>query len=418
MENIYSAENALVGSMLIDPACIGEIVHTVTADDFRQETTRNIFSTVQAQYLSGQALDPVIIAEKLTENDKQFMAECMRMTPTANNFEAYAELVKKSGMLHKFQKLGLQLADTTEIEQSEKVVSELNSLSAATPQGTFQTAQEAANSFMDNLVERLENGVKFIPWGLHPLDEFIPTRLGNFIIIGARPSTGKSALALQCALNMAKAGYRVGFVSLEMGNEEINERIIAYLSGVSLEKLIRGKNISDEEYKRINAACEALYKLPIGFDYSCRTVQQIQARARSERWDVIFVDYIQLMGGSGKTRYEAVTSISLELQQFAHRNKILTIALSQLSRPQTTADGKERKPTVKDLRESGQLEQDADAIILMCLDDANDKLSDRYVNLDKNRNGICCDFKLTFYGDIQRFTYKRSDNYEYNSAFQ
>ena len=413
MENIFSSENALIGSMLIDPACIGEIVHIVTADDFRQETARNIFAAVQGQYFSGQALDPVIIAEKLPENDKQFMADCMRMTPTAKNFEAYAELVKKSGTLHKFQKLGLQLADTTEIEQAEKVVSELNSLSVATPQGTFQTAQEAANSFMDTLSERVKNGVKFIPWGIYPLDMSIHTRHGNFIIIGARPSTGKSALALQGALHMAKAGYRVGFVSLEMGSEEINERCIAHLSGVSLEKLVRGKNISDEEYKRINAACEALYRLPVGFDYSCRTVAQIHARALSERWEVVFVDYIQLMGGSGKSsRYETVTEISQGLQQFAHRNKILVVALSQLSRPQKTVDGQERKPSLTDLRESGQLEQDADAAILMSLSDSTDKQSDRYVQLAKNRQGRCCDFYMNFGGDIQRFTYKERENYE------
>lgn len=216
MENIFSSENALVGSMLIDPSCVGEIVHTVTADDFQQETARNIFAAVQAQYLSGQPLDPVTISANLTENEAQFLAECMRMTPTANNFGAYAELVKKSGRLHKFQKLGLQLADTTEIEQAEKILSELNSLSAEIPQGTFQTAQEAANSFMDTLSERVKNGVKFIPWGIYPLDRSMHTRRGNFVVIGARPSTGKSALALQCALNMAKAGYRVGFVSMDL----------------------------------------------------------------------------------------------------------------------------------------------------------------------------------------------------------
>ena len=407
MENIFSSENALVGSMLIDPSCIGEIVHTVTTDDFQQETARNIFSAVQAQYYSGQALDHVIIADKLTDNDAQFMADCMRMTPTANNFETYAALVKKSGRLHNFQKLGLQLADTDDLEQAEQVMCKLNALTAATTKGSFQTAQEAANTFMDTLNERVENGVSFVQWGVYPLDYSMHTRLGNYVIVGARPSTGKSALALQCALNMAKNGYRVGFVSLEMGSEQITERCVAQLSGVSLEKLIRGKNISDEEYRHINAACEALYVLPIGFDYSCRTVTQIQARALSERWEVVFVDYIQLLSGSKKSsRFEQVTEISQELQQLAHQNNTLVIALSQLSRPQTTAEGKERRPRLTDLRESGQLEQDADAVILMSLVDINDKDSNRELQLAKNRQGRCCDFSMKFDGDRQRFVYE------------
>lgn len=405
-ENIYSAENAVIGSMLLSPQCIGEIIHEITADDFQQDTARAVFSAVQAQFLSGLTLDPVTISEKLTNDEQQFMAECMRATPTANNYREYSEIVKKSGILHRIQLLGMQLADTQQLEQAEEVICRLNSMSAATPKGTFQTAQEAANSFMDTLSERVENGVKFIRWGIYPLDCSMHTRRGNFVVVGARPSTGKSALALQCALNMAKAGYRVGFASLEMGSEEINERCIAHLSGVSLEKLVRGKNISDEEYKRINAACEALYKLPIGFDYSCRMVAQIQARALSERWEVVFVDYIQLLSANGKSsRYEIVTAISQELQQLAHRNNILVVSLSQLTRPQTTVDGKQRRPGLTDLRESGQLEQDADAVILMSLTDSNDKRSDRFVQLAKNRQGVCCDFALNFDGGRQRFTY-------------
>ena len=182
------------------------------------------------------------------------------------------------------------------------------------------------------------------------------------------------------------------------------------ISGVSLDGIARVK-ISDEEQKRVYNACEALYKLPIGFEYSARTVQQIQARALSERWDVVFVDYMQLMtDGSKGSRYETVTAISQGLQQLAHNNNILVIALSQLSRAQKKADGQEQKPTLANLRESGQIEQDADAVMLISLTDCNDKQSGRYVQLAKNRQGKCCDFTAIFNGDTQTFTWRQEND--------
>lgn len=388
----------------------GTVLSELERDDLTDEIAQNAFTAVQELFSEDSPIEPLTVSRKLsqiygdvTEIDKMCRYYALQ-SPTSLDY--CIKTLQDASRLRRIKDLTVKLTFAESLPDAEKLISELSLLSAPRTGGTFETAQQAATAFMDSLNSRVEKGVEFVKWGIYPLDCSMHMRRGNFIVIGARPSTGKSALALQSALKMAKAGYRVGVVSMEMGSEEVNERCIAHLSAVPLDKIARGK-LQDTDFKRVWSACEYLYKLPIGFDYSARTVTQIQARALSERWEVVFVDYLQLMNDSGKgTRYEVVTAISQGLQQLAHRNNILVFALSQLSRPQKTADGQERRPTLTDLRESGQVEQDADAVILLSLSDSKDKTSDRYIQLAKNRQGRCCDFSMSFNGDTQTFEYR------------
>jgi replicative DNA helicase len=239
---------------------------------------------------------------------------------------------------------------------------------------------------------------------------------GNLILLAARPGMGKTALALSCALNMARAGYRVGFISLEMGRREVIERLVAMVSGVSL-RTIRAGNLEDDDLHQVMNALGALSLLHEHFflDYAMtQQVSTIQAKVRrlhklQPDVDIVFLDYLQLVDTEPSqwrgNRVQEVGAISRGLKQLGLELDLPVVALSQLSR---AVEGRTNKvPMLSDLRESGELEQNADVVAFVYRDEVYDKQTDKAgiaeLYIAKHRQGCTGVVPLRFDGEHVRF---------------
>ena len=252
---------------------------------------------------------------------------------------------------------------------------------------------------------------EYLSWGFRKLDEGLYTEAGDFVIVGGYPSAGKTALALQFAWHMAKT-KRVGFYSLETRTSKLADRSLAALAKIDM-GAIKHNSLSNDHWLQLDAmekhiAAADLTMIQAGG----MTVQDIQADALANRYEVIFIDYLQLIHTPRIiNRTEAVTSISLGLHRMAQANNITVIALSQLRRPESQKGGAETAPGMSSLRESGQLEQDADTIMLLYKEKPDEPQSRRILKVAKNKEGVIGKIFLDFDGSTQVFA-QSGDTYE------
>jgi replicative DNA helicase len=225
------------------------------------------------------------------------------------------------------------------------------------------------------------------------------------VVIGADSSVGKTALALQFALSMAKAGKRVGFFSYETSLSDATDRLAANDADVSLRQL-KQKRLSRQDLARIVDAGGRGEKLPLRILETARyTVEHIRAKTLSHGFDVIFVDYVQLIPSRARDRYEAVTQISMALHRLAQDLKITVIGLSQVTVPELDKKGNRRYISMDDLRDSRQLKQDADAVLLLDLSNVKDRSSNRVLIIAKNKDDAIGRIVLSFDPHHMRFAY-------------
>ena len=312
----------------------------------------------------------------------------------------YVRALKENNLLRDYREAGQALQRAGSITEAEKIVQDINGLTAqSTGQSSF-TALQAALDFADRLEKRRTTPTDFIRWGMPKLDENLYVQPGDFVVIGGRPSAGKTLLAVQFALLMAQR-RKVGFVSLETSKEKITERALSHLSGVPLWKIKNPKSLTDRDTENLTRAADAFSKLDLEIvDKDNRTVQQIRALALNRRWQVVFVDYLQKLTGDGRSVYERVSDVSQSLQALAQMSGICVIALAQLSRAGSQT-GPDESPTLESFRESGQIEQDADLAMLLYLDNPRNKAGDRVLKIAKNKEGSLFRTKLAFDGERQ-----------------
>lgn len=260
---------------------------------------------------------------------------------------------------------------------------------------------------------------EIISFGFKKLDDLVMLSEGNLGIIGARPSVGKSAYALNIGINICKQGKHVLLVSLEMSDEEVMNRLVAYYSEVEHDKIQRGMTLTNEEKKRIEGAKKEIEGLNLYiFDRGMMTPMHLENLAKKlkkqGKLDTVIVDYLQLMDSGKKnlSGVQDVTYISRKLKQLAQELSIPVIALSQLSRKSVGQDGKPREPQLSDLRESGAIEQDANFVLMLHSDDAEGKFEEhRYIKMfvRKNRSGALGKINMTYFGDYMHFVEKEYD---------
>ena len=235
----------------------------------------------------------------------------------------------------------------------------------------------------------------YLRWGIRQLDEVLTAEPGDFIVLGADSSVGKTALAVQLAWNMAARGRRVGFFSLETSARKLADRVVAQRARVELSK-IKHKELTEHDLGDVAAVGGATGRMCFGITEAAGFgVPELRAVTLANRYDVIFIDYVQLLKAEGRERWEIVTKISMALHTMAQQLGVAVIALSQLTPPDKTK-GARRAPSRDDLRESRQLKQDADVILLMSLDDPEENDGLRWLAVAKNKDGplgrICLKF--------------------------
>lgn len=363
------AEQGVLGSVLIAPRTAAEVVGALSVEDWSPEH-RCWFLGICSLFRAEKRLDAVTLLGELHEADDElnrqrraYATQLIELTPTAANLPAYLDLMQRASRMRRYRRAAEAVLGAASEEDIPPLVEEM--VSVAGGHRSADVLGLAAG--WDAFLTRHETGAPtdFVTTGLRRLDSRVHIRPGKFVILGGYPSDGKTALALQMALHMAR-DHRVGFFSLETDHDDLMDRLAACHSGVSLSALLENR-LQDEDWDKLVLSHTAIRELQLDLIHaSGYTVDDIRARAKVGGYQVVMIDYTQIIRSTGKqSPYERVTAISMELHNMAQQMGVLVLALSQLTRPPKNKNGQIPPPSMSSLRESGQLEQDADAILLL-----------------------------------------------------
>ena len=422
------AEQAVLGSILIDSRCVADVIGILRPEDFYLQQNRDIYQTLYTMFNFSQTIDPVTVLDKMREigvyqdNSRDYVLQLMEITPTAANAQRYANIVREKSML---RGLGQAASDITEMVHDQ----------VGTPQEMLETAEKkiyalrkgergdslehigtVLHKVFDNLTElsQSDSAIPGLSSGLRDLDMKINgLNKSDLLLVAARPAMGKSAFALNIGVNVAKKYNKtVAIFNLEMSKEQLTMRLLASESFVELQKLATGK-LSDEEWTKLSMAASSLSQTDIRIDDNPTvTVADINAKCRRlENLGLVVIDYLQLMQGSGfgkasDNRVTVVGEISRALKIMAKELNIPVICLSQLSR--AVESRTDKRPILSDLRESGAIEQDADSVMFLYRDEYyNENSEDKGLAeciVAKNRHGETGTVKMQWFGPYQTFT--------------
>lgn len=399
-ERLLSGETAVLGSLLIAPELCGEIFAKVHENDFITSEYKHIFLSAKKLYLQNKYIDAVTICHEAGGDAyRDILMQLMQITPTSAGWSEYAEVLKEESRLYRLQQVGARIMTCQSLDEASKVLSDAHSLTSSRSDIKTVSMTQGIMNFMEDL----ENKPEYILTSIGKLDEKLNISAGDFIILGGYPSAGKTALALQIASYMG-IKKKVGIFSLETNDRKIYNRLISQLTLTDLRK-IKTHDLSEKELMDITKQNKMLCKIQIDvINASGMSVADIISKTYERRYDIIFIDYLQLITASSikVNRTEQVSQISRDLHTFAQNSKTTVIALSQLSRPEKE-NKVQKAPTMASLRESGQIEQDADAIMLLYLSDPENPYSDRILKLVKNKDGELAYMQLNFDGKHQTF---------------
>ena len=404
---LLSAECAVLGSILIEPEICGQVFAELHEDDFVTAEYKHIFKSARNLFFSGKQVDAVTICSAAGGDDyRPLLMDLMAITPTSAGWKEYANILKEESRLHKLKILSAKLNLCSNIADASRILSDMQRISASRSGIKPVTMAQALMNFLQSFDET----PKYFKTCITELDNNLDISAGDFIIIGGYPSSGKTALALQIACNMSY-DEKVGIFSLETKDTKIYDRIISQRTLTDF-KSLKKRNLDEKDIKTILKQKDELCKMQIEvFNASGMTVNDIVAHTLANNYSIIFIDYMQLIIPESVKipRHEQVAQISRDLHIFAQRHQVTVIALSQLSRPETK-DKVQKAPNMASLRESGQIEQDADAIMLLYLERADSPYGDRILKLAKNKEGPLCYMKLHFDGWFQSFCEYMDEN--------
>lgn len=401
-DQVFGYEQSVIGSMLIDPRVVGLAVSELTEDDFRLEACRILFRAFRTLYLKNSVMDPITVLASIGPRDetlRDYVMQLMEWTPTAAHISSYIEKVKQDSLNARQRSIGKAIAELEPGEDAMPLYMKGLALLSDQREGDEADMEQAILGFYEDLKHK----PGYLPWGFAELDEGMYIERGDFVVLAGRPSDGKTALALQMAYAQAKS-LSVGFFSLETNKKKLFSRLMSLVSKVPGAALKRRK-LSEEEFSLIASGANEIRSRKLRVvEAAGWTVDQIAARTLARKFDVIYIDYLQLISPNVRgrsTRSDEVADISRALATLARTHKITVVALSQLSRPQDKV--KRRPPVLADLRESGQIEQDADAVMFIWREDERNSNAERTLTLAKNKEGQLNNWPLVFQGDIQRF---------------
>lgn len=387
-----NTQKVLLGALLAQPDLAPYSLPDLDVEHFAPDV-QPVFAAVSGFWNSTGTLDAVQICERYPDLKTAVMgcfdewsAECVRATRP--NVEKWTQLVLEQAALTKFQSLAFQAGSSlTTFADLPDLYSKMGEvLTLDREDQDFKPIGE----LVDNYVRKLNEKPKYIPSGIPVLDKHLHLSPGNLFIIGGRPSAGKTALSLQMACEQARRGFRVCYFSLETDPDTLTARIISNRLAVPLAD-VKSKTVPQSDLDSL----ADLHKLPLFIrSASGKGTGWIKAQAQRMKAQVIFIDYLQLLAASkAKDRYQQITSISIGLHELAQTTGILVVALAQLNRNAAHAS-----PSTADLKESVQLEQDADAILLL-----SDDGEEYQAILAKNKEGRVGEIPLTFDKPRQRF---------------
>ena len=379
------AEQAVIGSMLIDPRCVPEVLEQLRADAFYGKLNRDIFETIYNMFAYAQTIDPVTVLDQMKvrgvyqDSCPEYLAEVMRVTPTAANVLEYAAIVRDRALLRRLGEAADEINNMvyegsgeaeSSLEAAERLIYNLR-------QGRNVGGLMPLSSVVQNVFEEMNaaaasgNKIPGMSTGFPDLDRTI---LGlndsELILVAGRPGMGKTSIALNMALHVGMTQKKaVAIFSLEMSREQLATRLLSRAALVPLQNLLTGQ-LSDQQWSSVTDAAQTLSHTDILIDDNpSLTVSDMNAQCRRVAdLGLVVIDYLQLMqsAGSGhswsnESRTQAVSDISRMLKIMAKELNVPVVTASQLSRASETRQ--EKRPQLSDLRESGSIEQDADVVI-------------------------------------------------------
>ena len=386
-------QSILLGAILIDDRLAPYALPDLSVEHFRPEL-QDTFAAVQGFWEATGKLDVLQIISRYPMQKETVLAcvqlcenECVRLT--SDRVEEWTRAILENAAKDRFQQYAMQAVGASvsysDLPDLYQQMGEALNLNAE--KSDFKSVGE----LLDDYIRELDKKPQYIRTGLSKLDENLHLVPGNYFIIGGRPSAGKTALSLQIAAGMAKQGHRVCYFSLETDPATLEARLIANQLYAPL-SAVKNKTLSMNELDRL----AEMKRWPLFIRSAAgKNVAWMKAQALRMNAEIIFVDYLQLIHErSGGDRYSAITAISIALHELAQTTGILVVALAQLNRNAARAE-----PSNADLRESGQIEQDADAILLLSADG-----STYFSCLSKNKEGRVGKVNLDFEKTTQRFT--------------
>lgn len=406
----YLAEQNVIGSLLMNFECISDIYNILSPEMFTSELFGRIYHEFQRGYDNHYDVNAVVLEQKLRSDNfpSQLLIEeiqkCVINTTTSATVKTYANIVVsdyKAKRLDDF--LGKVKVTPNNFESQIRAISEELEFLQEKRSDKSKTLSEITRENKDKYFKEKE--IAPLNLGFDKLDNILGgLEGGDVIVIGARPAVGKSAFVTQITSNLAKQGKRVGFYNLEMHDKQVYERFVVSESGIGLTRLRRAIRFLGDEKERFDKANEVLEKAEniVITSTGGKTVNEIKSESRNMDYDIIIIDYLQLLKSENTyrgNRTAEVGEISRSIKNLAMEFNIPVIALSQLNRASMGRDDKE--PTMSELREAGNIEQDASVIMLMWnLDENGIK---KGCKIDKNRQGQCGKVVMEFKGDTMRF---------------
>lgn len=385
---INNPETAVIGCIAVDKDAMNYAMAELKPEDFSRAEMKDAFSELSDVYSKNGKLDA---ADIYAMKNKDVIINCAAVVPAISAYKRFVNAVKSASVCRRAGTVGLSMATGSHtVDEMRGYLEKLSDIISRT--GDEDLCVEMPAAAANFIRDQNDKADRYLKTGLKCLDENTAIASGDYMIIGGRPSSGKTALSIQMAISFAKHGKRVCYFSYETAPGKLFNRFMANAGDLPLYDIVRKKIDVDSE--PVYMTEDYLSKLPITIIRSAgQSVQWIGSTAAMRKADVIFVDYAQLIPMRGKDRFETVTNISMALHTMAQRTGRLVVALSQLSR----GTG---KPTMDSLRESGQMEQDADFIILLAKGDNEEPY---WFSVAKNKEGKTGDLPIEFFPQTQVF---------------
>jgi replicative DNA helicase len=422
------AEQTVLASCMIDHIAVEKVVNLLSYDDFYYEANKEIYDSIKQIHLQNIPVDAVTVFEELKKRGKidyvggfEYLATLTENIITSKNVEAYCNIIREKSTLRKLIDASSEIVEKgyRENDDVQKIIelaeSRIFAISQNRSINSFAEIKEVLMTVFNQLEERAKSGggITGLTTGYIDLDRMTSgLQRSDLILLAARPSMGKTALALNIAMNTVKTGASVALFSLEMSKEQYVQRIISMESMVDSTKLRTG-NLEDEDWTRLINTMSLISNYNIYID-DTPSVSLFEMMSKCRRLkiekglDLIVVDYLQLMSDGGRTdnRQQEISNISRGLKAMARELNCPVMALSQLSRaPELRND---HRPIMSDLRESGAIEQDADVVMMLYRDEYYHKEeSERKgitdVIITKQRNGPVGTVELAWIGQYTKF---------------
>lgn len=431
------AEQSLLGALLIDKDAMIRVADIAHPADFYKKSHELIYEAMNDLYSKNEPIDILSVANRLEEKKqidyvggRSYLIQLSTIMPTASHAKSYAEIIQKKATLRRLLQAATEINDIAFQEEDDvedildKAEQKLFSVSQKFSRQAFIPIKNALEEAFDriDILHRERGRLRGIPTGFASIDNYLSgLQKSDLVVLAARPSVGKTSLALDFARNAAKAGYAVGIFSLEMSKEQLVDRLICAEANVDMWKMRTGNlTESNDDFTRIGAALGTLSEIPLYIDDgSTSNIMDIRTKARrlqmEHKLDLIIIDYLQLVESrhnKGDNRVQEISEITRALKAVARELNVPVLALSQLAR--AVEESKPAIPKLSHLRDSGSIEQDADVVMFIYRKarDGNyhkDDISPQErriaeIHIAKHRNGPIGEVKLYF--DEERACFK------------